>query len=105
LTALAFAGALQQAAPALFDWWLCPLALAALAAFCGPQQSFISQHAVPVLQHAALSGWSQQYFTLSQQRVLVTQQEAVFEGAATAEPTEADRASRAARVAIRENIL
>jgi hypothetical protein len=47
---------------------------AALWAFFGPQQPSMSQQAVPVLQHVALSGWSQQNLAVVQQRVFVAQQ-------------------------------
>jgi len=73
--------------------------------FLGPQHSFLSQQAVPVLQQAAFSGWSQQYLAALQQRVFSTQQEAVFDGLADVEPTERTRANSAPNELILVNIV
>jgi len=73
--------------------------------FLGPQQFLAPQQAVPVLQHAAFSGWSQQYLAAVQQRVFSIQQEAVFDGLADTELTERTRARSAPNELIFVNIV
>ncbi|MGV3721780.1 MAG: hypothetical protein ACO1SX_12785 [Actinomycetota bacterium] len=73
--------------------------------FLGPQQSFISQQAAPVLQQAAFSGWSQQTLAAAQQRFFSTQHGAVLDGFAATDPTETSRASRDPNETIFPNIV